>query len=260
MPVPPPRALLKYRTMSSIELRGVRKHYGGPAILDDLSMQLASGSFTAVVGRSGCGKSTLLKLCNGLEMPDRGEVWVAGAALAGADLPRLRRRIGYAVQGTGLLPHLSVRDNIALIARLEGWARSQIDQRIEELFALMQLPSALADRFPQALSGGQQQRVGLCRAMMLQPEVLLLDEPFAAIDPLTRRDIHQRLLALREHERCTTLLVTHDMQEALLLADDLVVLEQGRIVHHLPVSELQARHPHAEPTGLLLELIKSGAT
>ncbi len=174
-----------------------------------MSLDFAARQVTAVVGASGCGKSTLLKLCNGLLCPDAGEVSVFGAPIDYQQLPVLRRRMGYAVQGTGLFPHMSARDNIDLGARLAGWSETAIAERIDELITLMHLDANLLDRYPHQLSGGQQQRVGLCRAMMLRPDVLLLDEPFAAIDPITRQDIHAQLQEIMREEPITALLVTH---------------------------------------------------
>ena len=170
-------------------------------------------------------------------------------------LPALRRRIGYAVQGTGLFPHLSARDNIVLGARLAGWPRAGIERRLNELLTLMHLDAQLLLRYPHQLSGGQQQRVGLSRAMMLRPEVLLLDEPFAAIDPITRTDIHDQLLELLAAEPVTVVLVTHDMREAMHLASRVVVLKDGRVAADRQVGELRARRPGLEPEQVLQEFL-----
>ena len=241
--------------MSVLSLESVSKRYGNVVALSDVTLEFATRQVTALIGRSGCGKSTLLRLLNGLEQPERGRVRLFGAPMDYAALPRLRRRMGYAVQGTGLFPHLSVRDNIALLARLEKWPAAEIEQRLEQLMTLMDIPLALQSRFPHELSGGQQQRVGLCRAMMLRPEVLLLDEPFAAIDPLTRLDIQRQMLELHRAEPVTTVLVTHDMSEALLLADNIVVLRDGAIIRCEKTSNLRRNYPEAEPNSLLLSLM-----
>ena len=241
--------------MSVLRLESVSKHYGNVVALSDVTLEFAPRQVTALIGRSGCGKSTLLRLLNGLEQPQHGRVHLFGAPMDYGALPGLRRRIGYAVQGTGLFPHLSVRDNITLLAQLEKWPAAEIEQRLEELMALMDIPPALQTRFPHELSGGQQQRVGLCRAMMLRPEVLLLDEPFAAIDPLTRLEIQRHMLELHRAEPVTTVLVTHDMGEALLLADYILVMREGAIIRCEQASNLRRNFPDAEPNSLLLSLM-----
>ncbi|MCZ6827987.1 MAG: ATP-binding cassette domain-containing protein [Gammaproteobacteria bacterium] len=241
--------------MTSLSLSSVCKAYGELVALEDVSLAFTPNCITAIIGRSGCGKSTLLRMCNGLTRPDSGEVMVFQQALDYASLPALRKRIGYAVQGTGLFPHLTVRANISLLAELENWSKPAIDQRLEQLLTLTQLQQSHLAKYPHQLSGGQQQRVGLCRAMMLSPELLLLDEPFAAIDPLTRMDIQEQLLALHEAEPVTTVLVTHDMQEALLLADEIVIMEAGRVVQAISKTRLLEQYPGQEPNRLLLSLM-----
>lgn len=241
--------------MSSLVLQSVSKSYGPTTALADLTLELPDGAMTAIIGPSGCGKSTLLKLCNGLVRPDKGEVRAFSQPLNYRDLAPVRRRMGYAVQGTGLFPHLTARDNIALLARLEAWDSAAIDARIDELMSLVQLQSAELQRYPHQLSGGQQQRVGLCRAMMLRPSILLLDEPFAAIDPITRIDIHQQLLTLRHAEPTTALLVTHDMREALRLADHLVIMHGGRVIHSAAKEDLLASIDELDPDRLLPALL-----
>jgi osmoprotectant transport system ATP-binding protein len=241
--------------MSQLSLNDVSKTHGKQVALNRVNLEFASNQLTAVIGRSGCGKSSLLKMCNGLSRPDSGEVRLFGQSIDYADLPRVRRRIGYAVQGTGLFPHLSVKDNICLLARLEEWSESDVERRLAQLLNLTQLEAGQLEKFPHQLSGGQQQRVGLCRAMMLGPELLLLDEPFAAIDPLTRMDIQEQLLLIHQAEPVTTLLVTHDMHEALLLADEIVVMDSGAIVAQENKNDLLERHAGEEPNRLLLALM-----
>jgi osmoprotectant transport system ATP-binding protein len=213
--------------MAQIVLHQVSKSYGAEPVLREVSLSFADDVTTAVVGPSGSGKSTLLQLINGLVRPERGTVAVFGKPIDYTRLVDLRRQIGYAVQGTSLFPHLRVRDNITLLARLSGWPVDRVQARAEELMRLVDLPAAFADRYPHELSGGQQQRVGLCRAMMLKPRILLLDEPFGSLDPITRKEIHEEFLRLRQSEPCTTVLVTHDLAEALRLGQRLVVLHQG---------------------------------
>ncbi len=225
--------------MPQIALENVSKSYGPEPALCDVDLAFADDATTAVVGPSGSGKSTLLQTINGLVRPDRGVVQVFERPIDYQRLPELRRRIGYAVQGTGLFPHLSVLDNITLLARLEGWDAGRLRKRAEQLMALAGLPLTFVERFPHELSGGQQQRVGLCRAMMLNPRVFLLDEPFGALDPVTRREIHKEFLHLQEAEPRTIVLVTHDLREALRLAQRIVILDRGRVIQHAPASEVR---------------------
>lgn len=246
--------------MSALSLESASKHYGNIIALDAVSVSFSQGLITAVIGPSGCGKSTLLKLCNGLARPDSGLVRVFGQPLDYDELPVIRRRLGYAVQGTGLFPHLTARDNITLLASLEGWSSQQVSDRLDELLTLSQLQSSQLSQYPHQLSGGQQQRVGLCRAMMLHPEVLLLDEPFAAIDPITRADIHHQLLALHAAEPRTTVLVTHDIREALKLADHIVVMHGGQVIFSDSKAALLQRDDSADPEILLHALLKGAAT
>ena len=213
-----------------VAFHGVSKSFGDLVVFNDLSLMLPSGQTTAIVGASGSGKTTLLQMVNALEQPDRGCVQVFGEPIPQHKLQQLRHRIGYAVQGAGLFPHLSARDNVVLVARLQGWSEARIQQRFEELLEAMALPASVAERPPRELSGGQQQRLGLCRALMLEPDLLLLDEPFSAVDPVTRLGLYERFEEVQRRQAISTLLVTHDMREARRLADVLVVLEQGQIV------------------------------
>lgn len=212
-----------------IEFDNVGKAYGPTTVLAGVSLDVARGRTTALIGESGSGKSTLLQLVNGLVEPDAGAVRVFGAPVPAGERSLFRRRIGYAVQDTGLFPHLRTAANIGLLGQLQGWPQQQISDRVAELMALMDLDASLTDRYPHELSGGQQQRVGICRAMLLAPEILLLDEPFSGVDPLTRADIHERFKTLMAVQPATVLLVTHDIQEAVRLATDLVVLAAGRV-------------------------------
>lgn len=237
--------------MPVLSLNCVSKDYGGTPALDGISLDFAENRITAVIGRSGCGKSTLLRACNGLLVPDRGAVEIFGQPLDYTNLSVLRRRIGYAVQSTGLFPHLSARANITLLASLEGWEQERVRQRLSELLQMTQLNDDQLDKYPHQLSGGQQQRVGLCRAMMLHPEILLLDEPFAAIDPITRSDIHRQLLQLHRAEPTTAVLVTHDMREAMRLADQIVVMEEGRISSSTATTDLRQDNPDKDAEELL---------
>ncbi|MDP5071897.1 MAG: ATP-binding cassette domain-containing protein [Congregibacter sp.] len=245
--------------MSVLELSTVSKSYAGQTVLHGICLDFAEGDVTAIVGASGCGKSTVLKLCNGLLKPDSGEVLAFGAPLDYQRLPAVRQRMGYAVQGMGLFPHMTAAENMSIGARVAGWSGQQIAVRISELLQLMHLEERLLARYPHELSGGQQQRVGLCRAMMLRPEVLLLDEPFAAIDPITRFDIHQQLQQLLAAEPVTVVLVTHDMREAMLLAQQIVVLDKGVVRINERTDTLQSQQPNLEPEALLQSLMRGAA-
>lgn len=213
----------------SIALRGVSVRYGAQLALSEASLAVGEGEFVALVGGSGSGKTTLLKTINGLVRPEAGEVRVAGAA--GNEPPHLlRRRIGYVFQEIGLFPHLTVAENIGVTPRLLGWDAARIAARVRDLLDLVDLPQQMAERRPAALSGGQRQRVGVARALAAEPKVMLMDEPFGALDPLTRDALGQDYRALHERLGLTTVMVTHDMTEAVLLADRIVMLDAGRIV------------------------------
>lgn len=218
--------------MSQITLENISKFYGDQQALLDIELTFTDNVTTAVVGPSGSGKSTLLQMINGLVRPNHGTVAVFGKPIDYQCLPELRLRLGYAVQGTGLFPHLTVEANITLLARLIKWDAERIKARTEELMELVNLPLSYVQRYPHELSGGEQQRVGLCRAMILNPQVFLLDEPFGALDPITRNEIQREFLHLQRSEARTIILVTHDLREALKLAQRLVILDQGRLVQH----------------------------
>ena len=226
---------------SATEFHDVSLRRGDVVALENVSLKLKLGQTTAILGESGSGKSTLVQLIIGLLRPDSGTVKTLGADID-YDKPRpLRKRIGYAIQDVALFPHLRIRDNIVLPGRLSGWSEPASTSRLKELLDLMQLPEDVLDRYPHELSGGQQQRAGLCRAMMLHPELLLLDEPFSGLDTLTRRGIHEQFLSLQEREAVSCVLVTHDPQEAINLAQDIVVMRNGRLQQHGTVDEVMNR-------------------
>ncbi len=226
---------------SCVQFIGIEKsHAPGHKVLDGVTLDLPDKETTAVVGASGSGKTTLLQLVNAVIRPDAGEVRVFGSSIPDQDLVSFRRRIGYSVQGAGLFPHLRNRDNVTLLARLERWDAARIETRFRELLEQMDLPLEIAGRYPGELSGGQQQRVGLCRALMLEPRLLLLDEPFSGVDPITRVGIYERFEEVRQHERVSTLLVTHDMREAVRLAGYLVILHAGRVLQAGPTAKVLA--------------------
>jgi osmoprotectant transport system ATP-binding protein len=219
------------------ETAGAVKRDGESLTLGPIDLTVPAGTTTALIGPSGAGKSTLLRMLNGLVWPDAGVVRFRGEPLARERLPALRRQIGYVVQGGALLPHLDARENVALVARWLGWDDRRIGARIEELAASGRLPLDALRRFPRQLSGGQAQRVSLMRALMLDPEVLLLDEPLGALDPMTRFDLQQDLRDAFARLGKTVVLVTHDLAEAAFLAAHAVLLRDGRIAQQGPVEE-----------------------
>ena len=214
-----------------VSFRQVSARLGRKDILSNLSFDVEAGDTLVLLGRSGSGKTTALKMVNALLLPSAGEVVVEGRPTTGWDLIRLRRRTGYVIQDAGLFPHFTVAANVALVPRLEGWPRQKIDARVETLLTQIGLPAAqFATRYPRELSGGQRQRVGVARALAADPPLLLLDEPFGALDPVTRVELQQQFLDLRDRLGKTALLVTHDVREALLLGTRIGVLHHGRLV------------------------------
>jgi osmoprotectant transport system ATP-binding protein len=216
----------------AIEFRGVSFARPGQArVLDDFSLTVESGEVLALVGRSGAGKSTLLKLVNRLLLPDEGAVLVQGRDTREWEPIALRRSVGYVLQDVGLFPHMSVGDNVAVVPRLARWTADRIAPRVRELLELVGLPAQeFAARWPDELSGGQRQRVGVARALAVDPPVLLMDEPFGALDPLTRAELHAEFRRIQSRLRKTVIIVTHDMGEAFALADRVGVIEHGRLI------------------------------
>jgi len=220
------------------EFENVRLKRGEVVALSDVSLALPAARTTAVLGASGSGKSTLIQLIMGLLTPDSGTVATLGSILGSDNLTALRKRIGYAIQEVALLPHMRIRENILLPALLSGWADTEQQARLDELMELMHLPVSILDRYPHELSGGQQQRAGLCRAMILRPELLLLDEPFSGLDTMTRRSIHAQFLEIREKVPISIVLVTHDPDEATRLADYIVIMRRGELQQFGTVNEV----------------------
>ncbi len=221
---------LEPHTHPAIAFDGVRKAYGATAAIDGVTLEIPHGQFVALVGGSGAGKTTLLKTINALITPDGGVVRVEGRPTAEVEPPELRRGIGYVFQEIGLFPHLSVARNIAITPRLLGWTEADIAERVNELLELVALPRDFAARKPDALSGGQRQRVGVARALAARPKVMLMDEPFGALDPVTRSALGEDYRRLHETLGLTTVMVTHDVMEAALLADRIVVMKAGAVI------------------------------
>jgi osmoprotectant transport system ATP-binding protein len=208
-------------------------------ILDKFTLRVEAGDVVALVGASGAGKTTILKLVNRLLLPEAGEVCVQGRNTREWDPIRLRRAVGYVIQEVGLFPHLTVADNIAVVPRLEGWTAERVGVRVRELLDLIGLPSdTYAQRWPDELSGGQRQRVGVARALAADPPVLLMDEPFGALDPVTRRQLQDEFRRIQSRLRKTVLLVTHDMAEAMALADRICVLDKGQLIWSGPAQAI----------------------
>ena len=218
--------------MPALEFRDVSFTRPGRApVLDHFNLSVESGEVLALVGRSGAGKTTLLKLVNRLLFPDSGAVLVEGCDTRAWEPIRLRRRVGYVLQDVGLFPHMTVEENIGVVPRLERWPAERITARARELLDLIGLaPEPFAGRWPDELSGGQRQRVGVARALAVDPPVLLMDEPFGALDPVTRAELHAEFRRIQDRLRKTVIIVTHDMCEAFALGDRLGVLDEGRLV------------------------------
>jgi osmoprotectant transport system ATP-binding protein len=221
-----------------IELMQVAKSFGSTQVLQPTSLRLAPGEITVLIGPSGCGKSTLLRLMIGLIEPDEGEVRFDGTRLSPDNITQMRRKIGYVIQDGGLFPHLSAADNVGLLARHLGWDAARVRQRVKELAELTRLPPEALTRFPAQLSGGQRQRLGIMRALMLDPEVVLLDEPMGALDPLVRYDLQEDLRKIFQTLNKTVCLVTHDMGEAGFFGDRVLLLGGGRIVQEGKLEDL----------------------
>lgn len=222
-----------------IEIENITKRYGETTVVDDVSLTIAPRTVTVVVGTSGSGKTTLLRMINRLVEPTSGAIRLDGEDNRSLPDYELRRRIGYAIQGHGLFPHRTVAQNIATVPTLLGWERSRIDAKVDELLRLFQLdPGAFGPRFPHELSGGQQQRVGVARALAAEPKVLLMDEPFGALDPIIRAKAQDDLLAIQKHFETTIILVTHDMEEAFHLAHRIAVMDKGKVVQYATPAEM----------------------
>lgn len=221
---------------------------GGRQLLSDISLRVEPGTTTALLGRSGSGKTTLLRTVNALVRPTSGSVLVGGQDVSRADVIALRRGIGYVIQESGLFPHMSIERNVGMALELSGKPRAEIAVRAAEMLHLVGLPEEMAKRYPWQLSGGQRQRVGLARALVSDPEVLLMDEPFGALDPLTRAEMQTMLRDLLRRVGKTTLIVTHDLEEALYLAGRVVLLEAGRIVANLAAHEVRGSRNEAMRT------------
>ena len=240
------------------EVTGVSKTFGDLQALREVDLSVHPEQTTVLIGPSGCGKSTMIRLMVGLVWPDEGTVTYEGQMLTPANVLSLRQKMGYVIQEGGLFPHLTARKNVALMANYLGWAEGRIDSRIETLATLTHFPADGLDRFPGELSGGQQQRVGLMRALMLDPDVLLLDEPLGALDPMIRADLQSDLRSIFQTLGKTVVMVTHDMGEAGFFGDQIVLMREGEIVQigslknlmQNPVHEFVTQFIHAQRSPL----------
>ena len=234
-----------------IEARGITRSYGEHLAVRAVDLAVPARQFVALVGESGSGKTTTLKMINRLLEPDSGEVWIDGEPTHSQPPHLLRRRIGYVFQRIGLFPHLTVAENIAVTPVLLGWPRAQVEARVAELLELVNLPAEFGARLPKALSGGQRQRVGVARALAARPAIMLMDEPFGALDPVTRDTLAAEYRRMHESMGLTTLMVTHDVLEAVLLADRIVVMRSGDIVADGTPRELMNDHRDAAVRALM---------
>jgi len=224
-----------------VHFRDVSKLFGADFAVRDVNLEIERGKMTALIGPSGCGKSTILRLIVGLVTADSGEIQFDGEKIAFETIMKIRRRLGYVIQDGGLFPHLTARHNLMLQPRLFRKGRDEIEKRIAELSELTKFPSSGLDRYPLELSGGQRQRVSLMRALMLSPELLLLDEPFAALDPLVRMNLQRDLKEICARLEQTVLLVTHDLAEAAFLGDEIALMNEGRIIQRGSIADLRAK-------------------
>jgi osmoprotectant transport system ATP-binding protein len=233
--------------MSVVEFRNVHFRIGNRTILNDLTLSVETGETLVLLGRSGSGKTTALRLINGMILPSSGEVRIDGKSTFEWDPVRLRRGNGYVIQEGGLFPHFTVARNIGLVPRLEGWPEDKVAPRISELLDRVSLPASdFAERFPHELSGGQRQRVGVARALAADPKILLFDEPFGALDPVTRLDLQREFLHLRADFGKTSVFVTHDVQEAMKLANRIALLHRGSLAFlGTPAEFSGSAHPEA---------------
>ena len=271
-----------------IELKNVTRRFGDAVAVDSINLTIETGEVCVLVGSSGCGKSTTLRMINRLLPHSEGEILVDGKDVTTMNPQQLRLNMGYVIQGTGLFPHWTVARNIAMVPRLLKWPTERINERVDELMTLLDLdPAAHAHKYPQQLSGGQAQRVGVARALAADPNILLMDEPFGALDAITRESLQQEMLRIQQQVRKTTVFVTHDIDEALKLATRIAVMDQGRIIQHdtpenilrrpatefvenlvgkqdrglklmslRPVRDLMERHPSPRPGGAGTESVK----
>jgi len=223
----------------------IHKNYNGKEIIADFNLTIESGTFLTIIGTSGSGKTTILKMINGLVLPDKGEIYIDGKNILEEDLIALRRNIGYVIQGNILFPHLTVAENIAYVLHLKNYSKTDITHIVTEKLQQVNLDPELANRFPHQLSGGQQQRVGIARALAASPSIILMDEPFGALDIITRQQLQRELKVLHQLSGATIVFVTHDIAEALTLGTKVLVLDKG-VIQQYDTPEMIKQHPANE--------------
>ena len=228
-----------------ITFSDIHKNYNGKEIIADLNLTIESGTFLTILGTSGSGKTTVLKMINGLVLPDKGEIHINSKNILTENLIALRRNIGYVIQGNILFPHLTVAENIAYVLHLKKYSKTDIARIVTEKLQQVNLPPEIANRFPHQLSGGQQQRVGIARALAANPNIILMDEPFGALDSITRKQLQRELKALHRQTGATIVFVTHDITEALTLGTKVLVLDKG-IIQQYDTPEMIKQHPANE--------------
>ncbi|MGQ1943953.1 ATP-binding cassette domain-containing protein [Ornithobacterium rhinotracheale] len=238
-----------------IEFRNICKSFDGNLILENFNLTIHNGDFLSIVGTSGSGKTTLMKMINGLIKPDSGEVLVYQKNIKNEDLIKLRRTIGYSIQGNGLFPHMTVYENIGFVPKLEKKSKHQIDEIVDNMLMLVGLPLEVKNRYPEALSGGQQQRVGIARAYANRPNILLMDEPFGAVDSITRYQLQNDLKEIHQKTQCTIVFITHDIHEAFKLSTHILVLDHGKIQQFGKSDEVW-RNPKNDFVKNLIEMAK----
>ncbi|GAJ01008.1 unnamed protein product, partial [marine sediment metagenome] len=221
-----------------IELTNVTKKFGNKTAVNNFSLHIEKGSLTMFIGPSGCGKTTTLRMINRLTPYDKGNIVIDGTSVNDIDPVELRRNIGYVIQEIGLFPHLTVFENVAIVPRLLKWEQKKIEQRVREILELVTLDQSFAQKYPLQLSGGEKQRVGLARALAAEPEILLMDEPFGAIDPINRLKLQDSFLEIQEEIKKTIVFVTHDINEAIKLGDKIAIINEGNLIQYDNVSKI----------------------
>lgn len=238
-----------------IEYKNIGKSYQGKWVVRNFNLTINEGDFLCIVGTSGSGKTTLLKMINGLVIPDEGDITINGIRVIDQDIISLRRKIGYAIQGDGLFPHMTVADNIGYVPKLDGVPKEEVDSIVNRMLSLVGLPLDSKGKYPKELSGGQQQRVGIARAYANSPKILLMDEPFGAVDSITRYQLQEDLKQIHKQTDCTIVFITHDMHEAFKLGTHILVMHEGKIQQYGTAEEVK-NYPSNEYVKQLIEMTR----
>ena len=238
-----------------IEYKNIGKSYQGKWVIRNFNLTINEGDFLCIVGTSGSGKTTLLKMINGLVVPDEGDITINGIRVIDQDIISLRRKIGYAIQGDGLFPHMTVADNIGYVPKLDGVPKEEVDRIVNRMLSLVGLPLDSKGKYPKELSGGQQQRVGIARAYANSPKILLMDEPFGAVDSITRYQLQEDLKQIHKQTDCTIVFITHDMHEAFKLGTHILVMHEGKIQQYGTAEEVK-NYPSNEYVKQLIEMTR----